>query len=97
MSLSEDEKISITQQAVDKLDETMAAYFFPSEDEDKYAEELGSLMSAAIFTFFIRGIQKMNAGVKRTFPQGSYLEFIKDRVVTSLDKMIEDAKNAKKD
>lgn len=92
-----DENTEIVKQCVDKLNETVADFYF-GENEDKFKDaDLGPLMSATVFTFFIMGVKKMNAGIKKGLPPGSYLEFIKEKVNVSLDKAIQEAKDDKED
>lgn len=92
-----DDNTEIVKQCVDKLNETVADFYFGENEKEFQKHDLGSLMSATIFTFFVMGVKKMNAGVKRSVAPAAYLEFIKDKINTHMDKMIEEEKNAKED
>lgn len=92
-----DKNTEIVKKCVDELDQTIAKFYFGKHEEEFQKMDLGSLMSATIFTFFIMGIEKMNNGVKRSVDPSAYLRFIKERVNSSLDKLIQEQTDAKKD
>jgi hypothetical protein len=90
-----DANAEIVKECVDKLNDVVSDFYFGENEEKFKNSDLGSLMSASIFTFFMLGIKKMNAGVKRSFPAASYLEFIKEKVNIHIDNYIKEQKNAK--